>query len=854
MTDGRGEPALGWDNARVPPEGNGFRSGVDARVSFEALLAELSSRFVNIPPAELDREISDAHRRICECLDIDISALWQWSAESPRDFTMTHVYRALEGPPLPDPMDAREYFPWCLEEVGAGRIVAVASLDELPPQAARDRGTFHYVGARNALVFPLAAGGGPVIGALAFNSVREERNWPDEIVRWLQLVAQVFANALVRKRADATLRESEERLQLAAESAEVGMWALDVGSGRFWVNDRGRELFGYATGSDVTMARVLESVHPADRRALEEVVRGAVESAQGLRIDYRIVLPDGSVRWIHSRGRLQPATAEKPVRLLGTSVDVTERKQFENLQADRLRFEALLSGISARFVSLAADQLDQAIEEAQHQVCECLGFDLSTLWQWSPDRPESQTLTHLYRPRGGPPVPDGMDAREYFPWCLEQLLAGELVALASVDEAPPEAGRDREVWRHYGIKSVLTIPLATGGRRPTGFLSFSTMDAVRSLPEGLVQRSRLVAELFANALERKRSDEALWRSFAEVEKLRHRLELENTYLRQEYRLQHGGGCIVGESPALLEVLGLAEQVASTRTTVLIEGETGTGKELIARRIHELSPRRDRTMVKVNCAALPSTLVESELFGREKGAYTGAVSREPGRFEVADGSTIFLDEVAELPLELQAKLLRVLEHGEFERVGSSRTQRTDVRVLAATNRDLRAEVDAGRFRRDLFFRLAVFPIRVPPLRERRQDVPLLVWSAVGELSAAMNKSVENIRRQDFERLQRYDWPGNVRELRNVVERALILCSGPVLSIEPPVGAAPGGEADLSLDEAQRRQIQTALDASGGRISGAGGAAELLGLKPTTLRSKMERLGVAPRRAPSGRSPM
>jgi transcriptional regulator with GAF, ATPase, and Fis domain len=352
--------------------------------------------------------------------------------------------------------------------------------------------------------------------------------------------------------------------------------------------------------------------------------------------------------------------------------------------------------------------------------------------------------------------------------------------------------------------------------------------------------------------ERKRSQEALEKSFAEVERLKSQLEIENVYLKSAHRLQHGSGRIVGESPAIMDVLDLVERVASTRSTVLIEGETGTGKELIAQRIHELSPRCDRPMVKVNCAALPSTLVESELFGREKGAYTGAVSREPGRFEVANGSTLFLDEVAELPFELQAKLLRVLEEGQYERVGSSRTLTTDVRIIAATNRDLQAEVEAGRFRRDLFFRLAVFPIRLPPLRDRREDIPLLVWSAVEEFSAAMHRSVENIRRQDMERLQRYDWPGNVRELRNVVERAMILSSGPALRVEPPMIPAANGDGLLSLDEAQRRQIARALDATEGRIAGPGGAADLLGLKPTTLRSKMQRLGLDPHRSRDDRS--
>jgi transcriptional regulator with GAF, ATPase, and Fis domain len=347
---------------------------------------------------------------------------------------------------------------------------------------------------------------------------------------------------------------------------------------------------------------------------------------------------------------------------------------------------------------------------------------------------------------------------------------------------------------------------------------------------------------------RKTAEEDLQRSYEEVEKLKHQLELENAYLRQEHHLQHGHGRIVGESTAIMEVLGEVEQVAPAGTTVLIEGETGTGKELIAQRIHELSDRRDRPMVKVNCAALPSTLVESELFGREKGAYTGAVSREPGRFEVANGSTLLLDEIAELPIELQSKLLTVLEEGRFERLGSSKTMQTDVRVIAATNRDLEAEVEAGRFRRDLYFRLAVFPIRVPPLRERPGDVPLLVWAMVQELGTGMNKAVETIPRGDMERLQRYGWPGNVRELRNAVERAMILCNGPTLRIKPPGGTPPnGGEDDgvLSMDEAQRRHILKALEASGGQIRGSGGAAEILGMKATTLRSRMERLGLDPR---------
>ncbi len=647
-------------------------SALEERLAFETLLSDLSSRFINLEPADVDSEIEEAQRRVCECLGFDIAALWQFTPEEPDVFKMTHIYRSVEGPPVPENFDAQEYNPWALGRVLEGKIVSLFSLAEAPAEAATDIETWRYFDIKSVFLFPLATGGGPAFGGVSYHAVREEAQWPDEIVQRLRLVTQIFANALVRKRTEAELRVSEERLKLAADAAEVGMWMLDVESGRFWATEGARQIFGYTPDTEVTMERFVESVHPECREPVTEAVARAVDGGQEVDIEYRIVLPDGSERWVHSFGRMQPETATTPVNLLGASVDVTERKV---------------------------------------------------------------------------------------------------------------------------------------------------------------------------------SEEELRRSYEEVNALRHQLEIENAYLQNEHRLQHGSGRIVGESPAIMEVLSLVEQVAPTGTTVLVEGATGTGKELIAQRIHELSPRSGRAMVKVNCAALPSTLVESELFGREKGAYTGAISREPGRFEVANGSTLFLDEIAELPLELQVKLLRVLEEGQYERVGSSKTLRTDVRVIAATNRDLGAEVEAGRFRRDLFFRLAVFPIRVPPLRERAGDVPLLVWAVIQELGTGMNKVVETIRREDMERLQRYDWPGNVRELRNVVERAMILCTGPVLPVRPPAGSPSGGDEDdavLSMDENQRRHILKALESAGGRIRGTGGAAELLGLKPTTLRSRMQRLGLDPKR--------
>jgi transcriptional regulator with GAF, ATPase, and Fis domain len=295
------------------------------------------------------------------------------------------------------------------------------------------------------------------------------------------------------------------------------------------------------------------------------------------------------------------------------------------------------------------------------------------------------------------------------------------------------------------------------------------------------------------------------------------------------------------------LLSEAEKVAATDSTVLVMGETGTGKELLAHAIHNLSARKERPMLTVNCSALPGSLIESELFGREKGAYTGALTKRIGRFEVADGSTVFLDEISELPLELQAKLLRVLEDGSFERLGSSQSIKVDVRVIAATNRDLAKEVSQGRFREDLYYRLNVFPLTVPPLRERREDIPLLVWTFINEYGERMGKTIESIPRKTMESLQRYVWPGNVRELKNVVERAMILSKGPGLHVEVPgISASDRPKSMMTLEEVEKRHITHVLENTGWRVRGKNGAAEILGLKPTTLDSRIKKLGI-PRRS-------
>jgi formate hydrogenlyase transcriptional activator len=301
--------------------------------------------------------------------------------------------------------------------------------------------------------------------------------------------------------------------------------------------------------------------------------------------------------------------------------------------------------------------------------------------------------------------------------------------------------------------------------------------------------------------------------------------------------------IVGNSAVLLKVLAQVKQVAPTDSAVLILGETGTGKELFAQTIHELSNRAQRPMVKINCAALPASLIESELFGREKGAYTGALAREIGRFEMADKSTLFLDEIGDLPMELQAKLLRVLQEGEFERLGSPKTLRVDVRVIAATNRNLHAMMKEGKFREDLFYRLSVFPILLPPLRERAQDIPALTWHILSDLGKRMGRSVRGVHASTMDSFCRYSWPGNIRELRNVIERSLIMNDEPVFRAEM-VDLVMRSHPKLgSLDEMIFAYTRNVLQETRWRVRGPGGAAEVLGLKPTTLEARMKKMGLS-----------
>jgi len=641
---------------------------LQSRMRFESLLAEISARFVSITAERIDSEIEDAQRQVCECLELDLSALWQWSVDTPHFFELTHLYSPPEGPSRPERIDAQEAFPWQFQKMLRGETLAF-STENMPPEAARDQETRRHYGVKSSVVIPLSAGGGPLIGVVTFDTLKEERSWTEPLVKQLHLVAQIFSNALARKRSDQKLREGDARLNMATNAAGVGLWIMEVDTGYVWVTPKTRELFHFAPDEELHYETFLKVIHPADREPVDRAVQKALQSGEELRSEYRVVLPDGSIRWIVASGKRYLKSTGEPDRLMGVSIDISERKQMENELNERLQ---------------------------------------------------------------------------------------------------------------------------------------------------------------------------------EIEKLKGRLENENLYLRKELRREQGFDKIVGDSKAIKSVIYAAKQVASTDATVLLLGETGTGKGMVANAIYQMSARKERPLVTVNCSALPQNLIESELFGREKGAFTGAHIKQAGRFEVADGGTIFLDEIGEMPLELQSKLLRVLQEGEFERLGSVKTVKVNVRVITATSRDLKQEIRARRFREDLFYRLNVFPISIPPLRQRTEDIPLLAQYFTEKYVRKMDKPIESIPKATIKTLLGYDWPGNVRELEHVIERGVIISPGRSLRMtDRLIPSLPGDSNDEPLKDlatAEREHILRVLQETGWRIEGPSGAASILKLHPSTLRFRIKKLGI------------
>ena len=556
-------------------------------------------------------------------------------------------------------------------------------------------------------------------------------------------------------------------------------------------------------------------------------------------------------------GALTLGTLAKPrdwppllVHRLGLIADIIAavlgRTQAQAKLAWHLAFGRLLAETSAIFVGAAPGAVDDHILDALGRFGAFLDLDRSIVAQIERSTNDLRSTHQWIRP-GHPEwrAPDVIAGR-HLTWLARELLEGRTVVMSRISDLPPEATNERRFSERHGPKATTILPLRVGPEI-FGAVTFASIRRERDWPRDVVDRLQLFAQILGNALGRKRADGALRASLAENERLRARLEAENVYLQAEVKQVYDVGEVVGRSPALRAVLHKVDQVAATDVAVLLLGETGTGKELIARALHARSGRNGRPLIAVNCAALPPTLIESELFGHEKGAFTGATQARPGRFELADGGTLFLDEIGDLDPALQAKLLRALQEGEVQRLGSPRLTKVDVRVIAATNRDLDTAMREGRFRSDLYYRLGVFPIEVPALRERREDIPLLVWHFIQSRQRSLGRQIIQIADSAMDALVGYDWPGNVRELQNVIDRALILTTGPTLRLDealkiPSTRAVRGVASPEKLRDAERAHIIGVLERCAWTIEGRGQAAERLGLRPSTLRNRMRKLSI------------
>jgi chemotaxis protein methyltransferase CheR len=528
---------------------------------------------------------------------------------------------------------------------------------------------------------------------------------------------------------------------------------------------------------------------------------------------------------------------------LSDKVKLADKAKLDAL-FEPLQFETFLSDLFSSLVNVQLDEFDDKINHALHRIGRYLRADRCTLFHYRTEI-NAYMVTHVWSDEGVEALPQiGSDVRE-FPWAHSLTFSKKPIIINHLDELPTEADTDKQRLAVLGVKSVLAIPILEL-QKPFGAIALWQTREYRKWSTAIIEPLERIAVVLLNVLQKKRSEEKLQSAFEEINRLKSHLENERDYLKEEIQLEHNFENIIGQSQSLQYALLKVEQVAQTDTTALLLGETGTGKELLARAIHDKSRRNKRPLIKVNCASLSSNLIESELFGHEKGAFTGAHTKRNGRFELADGATLFLDEIGELSLEAQSKLLRFLQEGEFERMGSSHTIKVDVRIIAATNRNLAEEVETGKFRKDLWYRLNVFPITAPPLRKRKEDIPLLVDWLVKKICKKMGKQIESISASTMKTLAAYSWPGNIRELENVVERAVISSSSNVLRLAEKLESDQTDQLSTgrrkTLPEMERDYILEILEETNWQVEGKNGADKILGLPPSTLRSRMKKYGI------------
>jgi PAS domain S-box-containing protein len=903
----------------------GFEQSLPARL--EALFRVSKAIGVHRNPKELFRVLA---RELRQVVAFDFIALFLYDAE--KDKVRTAVLETVEGPDfvIPEDFPAEETITWWIYNHQQPVVIPSRDSESRFPHMMK---LYKQSGLESACILPLTTAYRR-LGSLGFGARRPNTYSSDE-VRYLSLVADQVALAVDNALRDDEQRTSELFLEEGQKLSHTGSWVWNLVNGEIKWSREHFLILGADPDKDKACTPLFWSrVHPDDRDWLENHVTQAVREKSEFEHEFRLVHPDGTLKYVSGIGRPVLDEAGNLTTFIGTTMDITQRKRAEEeLRKQKAHFEKLFElapeaiilrdidnrvlRVNREFTNLygftpeealgrsirdlivpedqwrASEKLREALQRGERVNAELThkrkdGSRLAVSFVAAPVQVEGNTpeIYAIYRD-----ITARKRAEEALRRSEAYLSEGQRLSHTGSWARCVTSGDvyfSQESYRIFGFEpdSKVTLETILGRIHPDDRLA--ARDTIQKsitdsgdfelnyriiLDDGSIRHLHVlghpvrkpdgsVAEFLGthvDVTEQRLSRKALEDAFAEINALKEQLFQENVALRQEIDETSMFDEIIGKSAALQKVLKEIETVGPTDSTVLILGETGTGKELIARAIHNLSSRHDNAFVKVNCAAIPTGLLESELFGHERGAFTGAIAQRIGRFELAHHGTVFLDEIGEIPLELQPKLLRVLQEREFERLGSSRTLKTDARLIAATNRDLSELVAEHKFRSDLFYRLNVFPIRVPALRERPEDVPLLVRHFAEIFSRRMGKLIQSIPADTMSALVSYDWPGNVRELQNVIERAVILSSHGVLRVSPAELRATSGvspaNAEISpalvrptrtrtaVPPLTREQIEQALRDSGGRVGGADGAAARLGLKRTTLIAQMKRHAIS-----------
>ncbi|HEY1579797.1 MAG TPA: sigma 54-interacting transcriptional regulator [Terracidiphilus sp.] len=653
---------------------------------------------------------------------------------------------------------------------------------------------------RSALCLPIVKQT-KLIGAVYLENNLTPRAFTSDRVAVLEMLASQAAISIENANLFSDLQRSEAYLAQGQTVSHTGSFGRDAVTGEIYWSEEACKIFELDPSVKPTLESVLERIHPDDKDTVQETIDRATNQRTGFDLAYRLLRPDGTVKYIHAIARVLE-TASNSLEFVGAVTDATERTRAE-----------------------------EALRRSEAYLAEAQRLARTSSWAWRVPEGDAEHLSEeWYRIYG-------FDPKEGKPTWNERL-----ERIHPEDRGKWQAAVDRAIDEKsdYDVEFRIVLP---GG----------TVKYIHTIGHPVVSASGDLIEFMGSSTdvtERTQAQQALQKAFEEIKELRDQLYRENLALKEEIDQSSMFEEIVGVSPGLRTVLSRVSRVAPTDATVLITGETGTGKELIARAVHKRSQRSSRAFVSVNCAAIPRDLIASELFGHEKGAFTGAIQRRLGRFELAEGGTIFLDEIGELPVETQIALLRVLQEREFERVGATGAIRTNVRVIAATNRVLQAAIAENTFRSDLFYRLNVFPIEVPPLRERREDIPVLVEYFIDRFARKAGKTIRSVNKRSLELLQSYPWPGNIRELQNVIERSVIVCDSENFSVDEswlsrqPAASEPKSQPGLSrtLAVEEKEMIEVALRESGGRVSGPSGAAMRLGIPGSTLDSKIRSLKI------------